>query len=145
MTDMRRDFNKVERDWASMGAAFAIPIVDLNPNVDPEQLICDILSAIPEHPRYAPLFVVWVKKFKSMIDLRRLQSMLSALPQEQGDLFRALEHAGDQNVNLMNLGPRLSEIVIRAHNQRLLPLAESKIKPFANVVSFNRHFSSRYN
>ena len=143
MNQMSRDYSSIECDWASVGAAFSVPKSSLRPDVDPEKLVCDILSSIPSNPRYAPIFVIWIRKFRKMLDANRLHKMFSAMPPESASLYQALIDSNVRSSEIQCLSERVKAIVLRAHDPRLLPLAESKVKPFDHVVSFNRHFSSR--
>jgi hypothetical protein len=139
---MSREYSNLECDWASAGAAFSVPRSFLRPDVDPERLVCDILSAIPLNPRYAPIFVIWIGRFGKMLDANRLHEMLSSMPPENSILYRALIGSG-VGAEVLGLSERVQAIVLRAHDPRLLPLAKSKVKQFDHVVGFNSYFSSR--
>lgn len=140
---MVRDYDDIEISWASVGAAFGVEDSKLNPNVDPEQLVVRILKAIPDNPRYAPMFVWWLEDYKHLLDISRLKDELkkdhSLLAMFQ--ILSKSKKVEDFEDHL--LSPIVSSIMKRALDERLLPLAKSKIKPVSNMKDFNIYFSAR--
>lgn len=138
-----RDYNDIEINWASVGAAFGVEGSKLNPNVDPEQLVVQILNAIPDNPRYAPMFVCWLEDYKHLLDLARLKVELKK-DHSLFAMFQILSKSKKvEDFEDRLLSPIVSSIMKRALDERLLPLAKSKIKPVAHMIDFNIYFSAR--